>query len=73
MRAGLATVAVVDDTAIVAAMRLLLERAKQLVEPGGAAALAAVLAGRVPGSGPVLVILSGGNIGADQLRTVFAT
>ena len=49
---GWPAVAVVDDAAIVAAMRLLLERAKQLVEPGGAAALAAVLAGRVAGERP---------------------
>jgi threonine dehydratase len=64
MRDGLAGVAVVEDGAITAAMRLLFERAKQVVEPGGAAALAAVLEGRVGGSGPVLVILSGGNVSA---------
>jgi threonine dehydratase len=39
-----------------------------VVEPGGATALAAVLAGRVPGSGPVLVMLSGGNVDLDRFR-----
>ena len=33
-----------------------------MVEPSGATALAAVLAGRVGGSGPVVALLSGGNI-----------
>jgi threonine dehydratase len=54
----------VDDEEISRALVLLLERAKAVVEPAGAAALAAVLAGRVggvPGS-PVAVILSGGNV-----------
>jgi threonine dehydratase len=41
---------------------LLLERAKAVVEPSGAAALAAILAGKVGGSGPVLALLSGGNV-----------
>ncbi|HUR78832.1 MAG TPA: pyridoxal-phosphate dependent enzyme [Acidimicrobiales bacterium] len=52
----------VDEEAISQALVLLLERAKQVVEPAGAAALAAVLAGRVPGDGPVGVVVSGGNI-----------
>jgi threonine dehydratase len=41
---------------------LLLERAKAVVEPSGAAALAAALAGKVPGDGPVTLVLSGGNV-----------
>jgi threonine dehydratase len=52
----------VDEEAISQALVLLLERAKQVVEPAGAAALAAVLSGLVPGDGPVGVIVSGGNI-----------
>ena len=52
----------VDEEAISQALVLLLERAKQVVEPAGAAALAAVLAGLVPGGGPVGVVVSGGNI-----------
>ena len=52
----------VDEEAISQALVMLLERAKQVVEPAGAAALAAVLSGLVPGDGPVGVIVSGGNI-----------
>jgi threonine dehydratase len=52
----------VDEEAISQALVLLLERAKQVVEPAGAVALAAVLAGLVPGDGPVGAVLSGGNI-----------
>jgi threonine dehydratase len=52
----------VTDEHILLAMRLLAERTKQIVEPGGATALAAALARRVPGDGPVLVLLTGGNI-----------
>ena len=67
-RERLAGALTVSDDEIVAAMRLLWERAKQVVEPGGAAALAAVLAGRVPGEGPVLVVLSGGNVDLERFR-----
>ncbi len=52
----------VDEEAISQALVLLLERAKQVVEPAGAVALAATLAGLVPGDGPVGVVVSGGNI-----------
>jgi len=64
----LAGVVTVTDDEIVAAMRLLWERAKQVVEPAGAVALAAVAGGRVPGSGPVMVVLSGGNVDLDSFR-----
>jgi threonine dehydratase len=52
----------VSEEQIVAAMVVLHERAKQVVEPSGATALAAVLAGLVASDGPIGVILSGGNI-----------
>jgi threonine dehydratase len=52
----------VTEEEIVAAMVVLHERAKQVVEPSGATALAAVLAGAVASEGPIGVILSGGNI-----------
>ena len=48
LRTGLAGALTVTDDEIIAAMRMLWERAKQVVEPGGATAFAAVLAGRVP-------------------------
>jgi threo-3-hydroxy-L-aspartate ammonia-lyase len=57
----------VDDDAIVAAMWLLFERCKLVVEPSGAVGLAALLSGAIDASGRrVGVILSGGNIGARQ-------
>ncbi len=52
----------VTEEEISRAQLLLLERAKAVVEPAGAVGLAAVLAGKVPGHGPVCCILSGGNI-----------
>jgi threonine dehydratase len=52
----------VDEEEISRAMLLLLERAKAVVEPAGAVGLAAILAGRIPGTGPVVAVLSGGNV-----------
>ena len=54
----------VSDAELVAAMRFAFERLKLVVEPGGAAALAALLAQRVEGieGSRVGVILSGGNV-----------
>ncbi|MHB1139550.1 MAG: pyridoxal-phosphate dependent enzyme, partial [Microthrixaceae bacterium] len=52
----------VDDDAISRAVLLLAERAKSVVEPAGAAPLAAVLDGLVQVDGPVAVVLGGGNI-----------
>ncbi|MGH9302479.1 MAG: threonine ammonia-lyase, partial [Acidimicrobiales bacterium] len=52
----------VSEDEISQALVLCLERAKAVVEPAAAAGLAAVLAGRVGGSGPVVVVLSGGNV-----------
>lgn len=58
----------VPDEAVVAAMRLLLERAKLVVEPSGAIGLAAALARRGELSGArVGIILSGGNVDLDRL------
>ncbi|MBZ0118943.1 MAG: pyridoxal-phosphate dependent enzyme, partial [Sandaracinaceae bacterium] len=64
-----ADVIVVDDGAIVRAMRLLFERAKLVVEPSGAVPLAAVLDERFRARGlsRVGVILSGGNVDLDAL------
>ena len=41
-------IVLLDDATILAGMRFALERMKQVLEPAGAAALAAVLAGRIP-------------------------
>jgi threonine dehydratase len=61
-RAYVDDVVTVDEEEITRAMLLLIERAKAVVEPSGATALAAVLAGRVAGTGPVVAVLSGGNV-----------
>lgn len=60
----------VTDEQISHAIVLLLERSKLLVEGAGAAALAAVLAGKVPGEDETAVILSGGNIDPTLLIQV---
>ncbi len=57
-----AEVVTVDEEEISAALLMLLERAKWVVEPAGAVALAALLAGKVPGAGPAVAVLSGGNV-----------
>ena len=60
----------VSDEEIAEALVLCVERTKLLVEGAGAVGLAALLAGRVPGSGSVAVVLSGGNIDATTLISV---
>ena len=61
-------VVTVTDAEIVDAMRFCLERCKLVVEPSGATGLAALLAGRVDVAGRrVGVVLSGGNVGAEDL------
>ncbi len=47
---------------VASAMRLVFERLHLVVEPGGAVALAAVLAGKVALNGTSVVTLSGGNV-----------
>jgi len=60
----------VSDEEISTAIVLLLERAKLVVEGAGAVGVAALLAGKVPGDGPVAILLSGGNIDATLLISV---
>ena len=59
----------VTDVEIRYAMALLLERMKLLVEPAGAAALAALMNGKIPveRGTRVAVILSGGNVNVQRL------
>jgi threo-3-hydroxy-L-aspartate ammonia-lyase len=67
MRERVDDVVVVTDEQIVAAMRFAFERMKIVLEPSGASALAALLAGVVdPGGGRIGVTLSGGNITAAR-------
>jgi threonine dehydratase len=62
-------IVLLDDATILAGLRFALERLKQVVEPAGAAALAAVLAGRVAlqDRERVAVVLSGGNVEMGRL------
>jgi threonine dehydratase len=67
LRAARAEVVTVSDAELVEAMRFLFERVKLVVEPSGAAGVAALLAGRLPAPGArVGVVLSGGNVGAAR-------
>jgi threonine dehydratase len=61
----------VDDEQIAEAIVLLAERTKLVVEGAGAVGVAAILGGLVGGgSGPVLALLSGGNIDASLMVQV---
>jgi threonine dehydratase len=63
-------VVTVSDEEIAQAIVLLLERVKLVVEGAGAASVAALLNGRVGGSGAACAMLSGGNIDASLLIEV---
>jgi len=52
----------VSDDEVAEAMRFAWERHQLTVEPGGAAALAAVMAGRAEADGRTVIVLSGGNV-----------
>ncbi len=67
-------VLLLPDAAILAGLRFSVERLKQVVEPAGAAALAAVVTGAVPlrAGDRVCVILSGGNVAVDRLGDLLA-
>jgi threonine dehydratase len=62
-------IVLLDDPTILAGTRFAAERMKQVLEPAGAAALAAVLFGRVPvrAGERVCAIASGGNVETDRL------
>ncbi|WP_194411166.1 threonine ammonia-lyase [Microbacterium cremeum] len=65
-------VVTVSEDDIARALLVLLERAKQVVEPAGAVGVAAILAGKVAASGPTVSVLSGGNIDPLLLQRVVA-
>jgi threonine dehydratase len=65
-----AGVLTVDDAEILAVMGQVVRHLKVIVEPAGAAGLAAVLAHEVFRGRRVGVILSGGNTGVERLRQV---
>jgi len=59
-----------DETA--KALLLLLERAKLVVEPAGAVAVAAILSGQVKATGTTVAILSGGNIDPLMMERIIS-
>jgi threonine dehydratase len=59
-----------DDTA--RALLILLERAKLVVEPAGAVAVAAIVTGKVENLGTTVAVLSGGNISGARLGRLMA-
>lgn len=62
----------VSDAEAQTAMHLAFERLHLVIEPGGAVALAAILAGKVAPGRHTLVTLSGGNVDAAVYREVLA-
>ena len=65
-------VVTVTEDDIARALLVLLERAKQVVEPAGAVGVAAMLAGKVTATGTTVTVLSGGNIDPLLLQRVVA-
>jgi threonine dehydratase len=62
----------VTEDEIRATMRFILERMKILVEPSGAVAAAAALFGKLPaGIGSAGVVISGGNVDGEFLKTLW--
>lgn len=66
--AGVTTVTVTDEE-ILEAMRRVYADAKLACEPAGAAGVAAVLAGKIEGARPVVVV-SGGNVAAEDASAI---
>jgi threonine dehydratase len=67
-------IVLLDDPTILAGLRFAAERMKQVLEPAGAAALAAILAGRIPlrDGDRVCVVASGGNVALERLGELLA-
>ena len=67
-------IVLLDEPTILAGMRFAVERLKQVVEPAGAAALGAVLAGRITirDGERVVVLMSGGNVEVSRLGELLA-
>lgn len=62
----------VSEAEVAAAQRFAAERLRLVVEPGGAVALAALLAGKVAAAEGMLILLSGGNVDRAAYARVLA-
>ncbi|MCM3656100.1 threonine ammonia-lyase [Agromyces mediolanus] len=65
-------VVTVGEDDIARALLVLLERAKLVVEPAGAVSVAALITGAVQSDGPVVAMLSGGNIDPLLMQRVIS-
>ena len=64
----------VSDTEVVAAIQFAYRELKLVIEPGGAVALAAILAGKIDIEGKnVAILLSGGNVDAEKFASFITT
>ena len=72
VRAMVDDIVTVTEDDMAQALLVLLERAKLVVEPAGAAGVAAILAGKVSASGTTVAILSGGNIDPLMMERVIS-
>jgi threonine dehydratase len=75
VRDGVRSHVTVTEAQIAEAMRYGMERLRLVVEGGGAVGLAALLSGSWPSlrdDAPIVVVLSGGNVGPDTLRRVLS-
>ncbi|MFN2603281.1 MAG: threonine/serine dehydratase [Gemmatimonadaceae bacterium] len=61
-------VVLIDDAALLPAMRHLIDRMKVVVEPSGAITVAALMTGAVKARGKTVTVLSGGNIEWEGLQ-----
>jgi len=67
-------VVLVEDDAIIAAQRELCQHAKVIAEPAGAVAVAALRAARLPKTkGPIVCIVSGGNVDFSASENLFCS
>jgi len=73
IRALVADIVTVSDEEMREAMRQLAEQARLVVEPSGAAGMAAHLSGAAgPSGGQRVIVLSGGNVDPEQFRSILA-
>ena len=63
-------VVTVSERSIARAMLLLIERTKQVVEGAGALGVAALLEEQIRSAGPIVVVLSGGNVDINLLDRI---